>query len=57
MSHNRLSIGSAPSALAATLCAWLLFTSANATADLTVSYINVQRQASFASERLYAGKT
>jgi len=34
-----------------------LFTSANATADLTVSYINVERQASFASERLYAGKT
>ncbi len=57
MSHNRLSIGSAPRALAATLCAWLLFTSANATADLTVSYINVQHQASFASERLYAGKT
>ena len=57
MSHNRLSIGSIPRALAATLCAWLLFTSANATADLTVSYINVQRQASFASERLYAGKT
>ena len=57
MSHNRLSIGSPPRALAATLCAWLLFTSANATADLTVSYINVQRQASFASERLYAGKT
>ena len=28
-----------------------------ATADLTVSYINVERQASFASERLYAGKT
>ena len=57
MSHNRLSIGSTPRALAATLCAWLLFTSANATADLTVSYINVERQASFASERLYAGKT
>ena len=57
MSHNRLSIDSPPRALAATLCAWLLFTSANATADLTVSYINVQRQASFASERLYAGKT
>ena len=57
MSHNRLSIGSPPRALAVTLCAWLLFTSANATADLTVSYINVQRQASFASERLYAGKT
>ena len=57
MSHYRLSIGNLPHALAATLCAWLLFTSANATADLTVSYINVQRQASFASERLYAGKT
>jgi len=57
MSHYRLSIGNLPHALAATLCAWLLFTSANATADLTVSYINVERQASFASERLYAGKT
>jgi len=57
MSHNRLSIGSIPRALAATLCAWLLFTSVNATADLTVSYINVQHQESFASERLYAGKT
>jgi len=57
MSHYRLSIGNLPHALAATLCAWLLFTSANATADLTVSYINVQHQASFASERLYAGKT
>lgn len=57
MSNNRLSIGSASGALAATLCAWLLFTSANATADLTVSYINIQHQASFASERLYAGKT
>jgi RND family efflux transporter MFP subunit len=57
MSHNRLSIGNAPGVLAATLGAWLLFTSANATADLTVSYINVQHQASFASERLYAGKT
>ena len=57
MSHNRLSTGSAPDAVAATLCAWLMFASANVFADLTVSYINVERQSSFSSERLYAGKT
>jgi len=57
MSTNRLPIGRAPRALATALCGWLLFASANASADLTVSYINIQRQASFASERLYAGKT
>ena len=57
MSKNRLPIGSALSVLAAAFSTWLLFTSANASADLTVSYINIQRQASFASERLYAGKT
>ena len=57
MSTNRLPIGRAPRALATALCVWLLFASANASADLTVSYINIQRQASFASERLYAGKT
>ncbi|MDG1494376.1 MAG: efflux RND transporter periplasmic adaptor subunit [Porticoccaceae bacterium] len=34
-----------------------MFASANVFADLTVSYINVERQSSFSSERLYAGKT
>jgi RND family efflux transporter MFP subunit len=36
---------------------WLLLSSVYAFADLTVSYVNIQRQAGFASERVYAGKT
>ena len=39
------------------LCMWLLLSSVYAFADLTVSYVNIQRQAGFASERVYAGKT
>ncbi|MDB2647306.1 efflux RND transporter periplasmic adaptor subunit [Pseudomonadales bacterium] len=57
MSHTRLIFGNAPSAVLAMLCMWLLLSPAYAFADLTVSYINIQRQAGFASERVYAGKT
>jgi RND family efflux transporter MFP subunit len=57
MSHTRLTFGSARSAALATFCIWLLLSPVNAFADLTVSYINIQRQAGFASERVYAGKT
>ena len=57
MSHTRLILGNAPSAVLAMLCMWLLLSPVYAFADLTVSYINIQRQAGFASERVYAGKT
>ena len=57
MSHTRLILGNAPSVVLAMLCMWLLLSSVYAFADLTVSYINIQRQAGFASERVYAGKT
>ncbi len=57
MSHTRLIFGNAPSAVLAMLCMWLLLSPVYAFADLTVSYINIQRQAGFASERVYAGKT
>jgi RND family efflux transporter MFP subunit len=57
MSHTRLILGNAPSVVLAMLCMWLLLSSVYAFADLTVSYVNIQRQAGFASERVYAGKT
>jgi len=57
MSHTRLILSNAPSVVLAMLCMWLLLSSVYAFADLTVSYINIQRQAGFASERVYAGKT
>ena len=57
MSHTRLILGNAPSAVLAMLCMWLLLSPVYAFAGLTVSYINIQRQAGFASERVYAGKT
>ena len=57
MSHTRLILGNAPSAVLAMLCMWLLLSPVYAFADLTVSYINIQRQAGFTSERVYAGKT
>ena len=57
MSHTCLTFGSARRAALATFCMWLLLSPVNSFADLTVSYINIQRQAGFASERVYAGKT
>ena len=57
MSHTRLIFGNAPNAVLAMLCIWLLLSPVYAFADLTVSYMNIQRQVGFASERVYAGKT
>lgn len=57
MRHTCLTFCSPRRAALATFCIWLLLSSVNSFADLTVSYINIQRQAGFASERVYAGKT
>ena len=57
MRHTCLTFCSPRRAVLATFCIWLLLSSVNSFADLTVSYINIQRQAGFASERVYAGKT
>ena len=57
MRHTRLILGTAPKAVLAMLCMWLLLSPVYGFADLTVSYINIERQAGFASERVYAGKT
>ena len=57
MRHTCLTFCSPRRAALATFCIWLLLSPVNSFADLTVSYINIQRQAGFASERVYAGKT
>ncbi len=57
MSHTCLTFGSPRRAALATFCMWLLLSPVNSFADLTVSYMNIQRQVGFASERVYAGKT
>ena len=57
MRPTRLILGTAPKAVLAMLCMWLLLSPVYGFADLTVSYINIERQAGFASERVYAGKT
>jgi len=57
MRHTCLTSCSPRRAALATFCIWLLLSPVNSFADLTVSYINIQRQAGFASERVYAGKT
>ena len=57
MRHTCLTFCSPLRAALATFCIWLLLSPVNSFADLTVSYLNIQRQAGFASERVYAGKT
>ena len=57
MRYTCLTFCSPRRAALATFCIWLLLSPVNSFADLTVSYINIQRQAGFASERVYAGKT
>ena len=57
MRHTCLTFCSPRRAALATFCIWLLLSPVNSFADLTVSYLNIQRQAGFASERVYAGKT
>lgn len=57
MSNTCLSIISRRASILGSLSLWLLLPTMNSFADLTVSYITIQRQAGFTSERAYAGKT
>lgn len=57
MSNTCLSTISRRASILGSLSLWLLLPTMNSFADLTVSYITIQRQAGFTSERAYAGKT
>jgi len=57
MSNTCLSTISRRASILGSLSLWLLLPPMNSFADLTVSYITIQRQAGFTSERAYAGKT
>ncbi len=57
MRNIRLPLNRSRTKLLTAICLWMLLPAATTFADLTVSYITIQRQAGFVSERVYAGKT
>ena len=57
MGNTRLPPNRARTTLLTTLCLWISLPAVTTFADLTVSYITIQRQAGFVSERVYAGQT